>query len=179
MATPFIGEIRMFGGTFAPTGWSFCNGQILQTNQNEALFSLLGSTYGGDGRTTFALPDLRGRVPIHVGQGPNLPNYAIGAKSGSESETITSNNLPVHNHNMVAAGTPSDQASPIGQIYGQTINSNNSNAVLTMGDATNTTMNSGMLTSYGSASPGSLNNFMPFLTINYIIALTGLIPSQT
>src|SRR3954468_23228168 len=100
MSEPFLGEIRMFGGNFAPRGWAFCNGQILSIAQNTALFSLLGTTYGGNGQTTFGLPDLRGRVAVSAGQGPGLSNYSLGELAGSESVTLTSANMPAHNHSV-------------------------------------------------------------------------------
>src|SRR5438270_2669849 len=98
MSEPFLGEIRMFGGNFAPRGWSLCNGQLLPIAQNTALFSLLGTTYGGNGQTTFALPDLRGRVPLHWGQGPGLSNYDLGEQTGTESVTLLSTQMPAHSH---------------------------------------------------------------------------------
>src|SRR3954465_13916452 len=98
MATPFIGQISLFGGNFAPRGWAFCKGQLLAISQNTALFSILGTTYGGNGQTTFALPDLRGRVPIHFGQGPGLSSYALGETGGAETTTLTVNELPAHTH---------------------------------------------------------------------------------
>ncbi|NOT56941.1 MAG: phage tail protein, partial [Deltaproteobacteria bacterium] len=107
MSDPFIGEIIMFGGNFAPRGWAFCNGQLLSIAQNTALFSILGTTYGGDGRTTFALPDLRGRVPVHAGnsQGPGLPPVQLGEMAGSPSVTLTVSQMPMHNHLVVASQT--------------------------------------------------------------------------
>jgi len=102
MATPFIGMIVMFGGNFAPRSWAFCSGQILPIAQNTALFSILGTTYGGNGQTTFALPDLRSRVPIHPGQGPGLSPYSLGQQGGVETVTLTTNQMPAHNHSLVA-----------------------------------------------------------------------------
>src|ERR1041385_3867939 len=103
MATPFLGAICMFGFNFAPRGWAFCNGQILPIAQNTALFSLLGTTYGGNGQTTFALPDLRGRVPIHFGQGPGLSLYDLGQVGGSETVTLTPSTMPAHNHSLACS----------------------------------------------------------------------------
>jgi microcystin-dependent protein len=112
MSEPFLGEIRMVGFPFAPRGWAFCNGQIMSIAQNSALFSLLGVTYGGDGVTTFALPDLRGRVPTHQGQGPGTDNIVIGQKAGAPSTTLTTNQLPAHNHTATFAGGASQVAAP-------------------------------------------------------------------
>src|SRR5215207_9632471 len=104
MSEPFIGEIRMFGGNFAPRGWAFCEGQLLSIAQNTALFSILGTTYGGNGTTTFALPDLRGRVPIQPGQGPGLSPYTLGQMSGQENVTLLITNIPAHTHTLGASG---------------------------------------------------------------------------
>ncbi|MDQ6777385.1 MAG: tail fiber protein, partial [Actinomycetota bacterium] len=104
MSEPFLGEVRTFGFNFAPRGWAFCNGQLLPISQNTALFSLLGTQYGGDGIQTFALPDLRGRVGIHQGSGPGLSPYAIGQTGGTETVTLTSNEMPAHNHSVNASG---------------------------------------------------------------------------
>src|SRR5271157_5430691 len=112
MSNPFVAEIRIFCGNFAPTGWAFCNGQILPIAQNTALFSLLGTTYGGDGRTTFALPDLRGRVPISSGQGPGLASYALGQSGGAETATLGASQLPAHNHLVNAVSGPATSAHP-------------------------------------------------------------------
>src|SRR5437899_12703586 len=110
--TPFIGEIVMFAGNFAPRGWAFCNGQILSIAQNTALFSILGTTYGGNGQTTFALPDLRGRVPMHPGQGPGLTNHTLGEVAGSETTTLLSSNMPQHTHALNCNSAAGTQPSP-------------------------------------------------------------------
>jgi microcystin-dependent protein len=102
MSEPFVGEIRMFAGNFAPRGWSFCNGQLMAISQNSALFSLIGTIYGGDGRTTFALPDLRGRVPLHAGEAPGLSHYALGQRGGAEQVALSVEHLPNHNHALMA-----------------------------------------------------------------------------
>src|SRR5512140_216933 len=116
MSTPFIGEIVMFAGNFAPRSWALCNGQLLPIAQNTALFSILGTTYGGDGRTTFALPDLRGRVPVHPGQGPGLSNYVLGEMAGTENTTLLINNMPAHNHTLNAVSDAGDTAAPAGAL---------------------------------------------------------------
>src|SRR6266568_2255274 len=117
MLEPFLGEIILVPYNFAPQGWAFCEGQLLSIAQNTALFSLLGTTYGGDGRTTFALPDLRGRVPIHFGQGPGLPNYNLGDKAGEESHTLTQSELAVHVHAPIAGSNTADQTTPRGGFW--------------------------------------------------------------
>ncbi|MBD3756388.1 MAG: phage tail protein, partial [Gammaproteobacteria bacterium] len=112
MSEPFVGEIRMFAGNFAPRGWAFCDGQLLAVSQNDALFSLLGTIYGGDGRTTFGLPDMRGRIPVHQGSGPGLSPRRLGSKSGAETETLTVNQMPSHTHFFLADKNPADLISP-------------------------------------------------------------------
>src|SRR4051812_113885 len=119
MSTPFLGEIRMVGFNFAPRGWALCNGQILSIAQNTALFSILGTTYGGNGQTTFALPDLRGRVPVSAGQGPGLSSYDLGQVTGSENVTLTVQQLPAHSHNIAADATAGNVGSPSGAHLAQ------------------------------------------------------------
>lgn len=170
MSEPFVGEVRMFAGNFAPRGWAFCDGQLLAVSQNDALFSLLGTIYGGDGRTTFGLPDMRGRVPLHAGSGPGLSPRRLGAKGGAENVTLTVNQLPSHSHSWQASTaaasnrTPSGNglASPTGDLYAAASNLTNLK--------TSTISNIG-----GSRSH---SNLQPFLCINYIIALFGIYPSR-
>ncbi len=119
MSDPFYGEIRMFAGTFAPRSWAFCNGQLLLVSQNEALFSLLGTIYGGDGRTNFGLPDLRGRLPIHKGQGPGLTSRRIGSAAGVETVTLTTNQMPGHNHTPQGSNDLASSDNPAGNILAQ------------------------------------------------------------
>ena len=114
MSEPFVGEIRMFAGNFAPRGWSLCDGQLVAVSQNDALFSLLGTIYGGDGRTTFGLPDMRGRIPIHAGTGPGLSQRRLGAKGGTERETITVTQMPSHTHPLHGTDDPGDTPNPAG-----------------------------------------------------------------
>ncbi len=171
MAEPFIGEIRMFAGTFAPRGNSFCDGQLLAISQNQALFSLLGTTYGGDGRTTFALPDLRGRLPLHVGTGPGLSPRALGSKGGTETETITEAQLPSHTHTMQGSSSIANQASPQGRLVAESSLFN-----LYQSNAPTSDMSPGAVTSVGGG--GSHTNLMPFLCLNFIIALFGIFPSR-
>lgn len=171
MSEPFVGEIRMFAGNFAPRGWAFCDGQLLAVSQNDALFSLLGTIYGGDGRTTFGLPDLRGRIPIHAGTGPGLSPRNLGAKFGSEKETITVNQLPSHRHDWQASSGAAQQGSPVGNaLASPTGNIYRQNPSAFANLSTKTVPNVG-----GSRSH---TNLMPYLCIHFIIALVGIYPSR-
>src|SRR3979490_2969928 len=116
MAQPYVGEIRMFAGNFAPAGWMVCEGQLLPISENETLFTLIGTTYGGDGQSTFALPDLRGRVPVHQGQGPGLGNFIIGKTDGVEQVTLTAQQVPAHTHAFAASSAPGDSSTPQGTV---------------------------------------------------------------
>lgn len=168
---PFIGQIIMFGGNFAPRSWALCDGQLLSIAQNTALFSILGTTYGGDGRTTFGLPDLRGRVPIHPGNGPGLSSYRLGQKGGLQTNTLTTGNLPSHNHtiNVKEEGNTEDP-------NGSFIAGNGSNSFGTTSDASNA-LASGAINNNGGGQ--AVNNIQPFQCVNYIIALQGVFPSRS
>ena len=168
----FLGEIRMFAGNFAPTGWAFCQGQLLPIAQNQALFSLLGTTYGGDGRTTFALPDLRGRVPVGFGQGPGLSNRVIGEQFGSELVTLNINQMPSHNHTVNAVTTEGNQNLPTNSLPAntKTLDKEYSNA------NANTTMKATMVNPTGGSQPFGVSQ--PSLGVNFIIALQGIYPSR-
>ena len=173
MSEPFVGEIRMFAGNFAPRGWAFCDGQLLAVSQNDALFSLLGTIYGGDGRTTFGLPDLRGRIPIHAGSGPGLSPRRLGSKGGAEKVTLTVNQLPSHNHGRLKGS--SDNATdpnPDGNYLA-------TSTVLTP-YFVSTSPDENFASSAISAVGGSRShtNLMPFLCIHFIIALFGIYPSR-
>ena len=168
MATPFIGEIRMFGGNFAPVGYAFCNGQLMAISQNDALFSLIGTTYGGDGQNTFALPDLRGRLPIHMGTG--LSTYVIGQNAGVENVTLTTNLIPSHAHSAMGQSASGNQPSPSGNTWAA------SSLNQYTPSAANVTMNAASIGNSGGSQPHS--NFMPYLCINFIIALEGIFPSR-
>jgi microcystin-dependent protein len=171
MSEPFVGEIRMFSGNFAPRGWAFCDGQLLAVSQNDALFSLLGTIYGGDGRTTFGLPDCRGRVPLHAGSGPGLSPRRLGAKGGAENVTLTVNQLPSHTHSMRASSAFAISASGSGRVLAQ------SASLLYLRDSDqNQNMSSASITSVGGSR--SHTNLQPFLCINFIIALFGIYPSK-
>ena len=168
----FLGEIRMFAGNFAPTGWAFCQGQLLPIAQNQALFSLLGTTYGGDGRTSFALPDLRGRVPVGFGQGPGLSNRVIGEKFGSELVTLNINQMPSHNHTVNAVTTEGNQNLPTNSLPANTkaLDKEYSDA------NANTTMKATMVNPTGGNQPFGVTQ--PSLGVNFIIALQGIYPSR-
>ena len=172
MSEPFVGEIRMFAGNFAPRSWAFCNGQLLSISQNQALFSLVGTIYGGDGRTTFGIPDMRGRIPIHAGSGPGLSPRNIGSRAGVEQTTLSLNQLPSHNHSASALDKPGDSGNPHNRHWAATSGSPNYYS----SDAPNVDMDNNALSSAGGGSAHS--NLMPFLGVNFIIALFGVYPSR-
>ncbi len=172
MSEPFVAEIRIFAGNFAPQGWAFCNGQLLPIAQNTALFSLIGTTYGGDGETTTALPNLAGRAPMHPGQGPGLTSRRLGQRGGVESVTLTEAQIPNHTHTMRAVPAPAgdddvENDSVIARALGMNLYAPPNNLV---------TMAPQTLPSTGGDQ--AHNNLQPFLTLNYIIALVGLYPSE-
>jgi microcystin-dependent protein len=172
MSQPFVGEIRMFGGSFAPAGWAFCNGALLPISENETLFNLIGTTYGGDGQATFGLPDLQGRMPIHVGQGPGISQtYQLGETGGSESVTLTVNQLPVHTHTLLASNDPANAVGPGGNVL-----SNPFNTFPYFPAAGALQLNAQTLQPQGGSQPH--DNMMPFLCISYIISLFGIFPHQ-
>jgi len=167
---PFIGQIQMFGFNFAPRGWAFCNGQLLPISSNSALFSLLGTDYGGDGRTTFGLPDLRGRFPTHLGTGPGLSPKAIGQKAGVEEQILAISQMPQHSHLTVVSNQVGDQTSPVNGVP----------AVANDGESNYRT--SGTETGDPTGATGGnvpVDNLPPFLVINFSIALVGIFPSRS
>ena len=172
MSEPFTGEVRMFAGNFAPMGWALCDGQLLAVSQNNALFSLLGTIYGGDGRTTYGIPDLRGRIPIHAGSGPGLTTRRLGAKGGSETVTVSVNQLPAHSHNLFASSAAATTGTATDNVSAATT----ANAYATS-LATSQTLNSAAVSQKGGSS--SHTNLMPTLCVNFIIALYGIYPSRT
>lgn len=174
MEEPFVGEIALFAGNFAPMGWAFCDGSLLSIVQNQALFSLLGTTYGGDGRTNFALPDLRGRAPIAFRQGPNLSNYVLGQKGGSETTTLTIAQMPMHNHPLNASSLAADQAGPNGNVLAT--EPTGSSAVYHAAP-TDTNLAATAIGTAGTGQP--IDNRQPYLAINYIIALQGIYPPRS
>ena len=167
MSQPYYGEIRMFGGNFAPAGWMLCEGQILPISRNETLFQLIGTTYGGDGENTFGLPDLRGRVPIHQGNG-----FVIGEQGGVEEVTLTVPQIPAHSHALLASGDLGNQLTTTGNLI-----SNSQGAIPYLEDVTTLNMSSSAITPVGGSQPHT--NFQPYLCINFIISLFGIFPSQT
>jgi len=172
MSEPFVGEIRMFAGNFAPRGWAYCDGQLLAVSQNDALFSLLGTIYGGDGRTTFGLPDMRGRIPIHAGTGPGLSPRQLGSKAGSENETLTANQLPSHTHPMQASSEAASSPNPPDQVLAESI----TDRVYRPNTAPDVNMASSSVSTIGGSR--SHTNLMPFLCVHFIIALFGIYPSR-
>jgi microcystin-dependent protein len=173
MSDPFIGEIRMFGGNFAPAGWAFCNGQTMAISENDALYALIGTTYGGDGQSTFGLPDLQGRIPIHAGQGPSISqNYQLGEKAGAEQVTISVNTLPIHTHTLIGSSDIGTDPSPNGAMLA-------TSSILQpyVGIAPDAFMASNAIGPVGGSQPH--DNMMPYLCISFIISLFGIYPSQT
>jgi len=167
----FVGEIRMFGFNFAPQGWALCNGQLLPISQNTALFSLLGTTYGGDGRTTFALPDMRSRVPVHQGQGAGLSSYAEGQAGGAETVTLAAAQMPGHTHSVKASSSAAAADEPEGRALARSRND-----IYTAEPDATTVMNAEMLGDAGGSEPHA--NIQPYLAVNFCIALTGIFPSR-
>lgn len=167
MGTPYIGEIRMFGGNFAPAGWALCQGQLMPISENDTLFNLIGTTYGGDGQSTFALPSLGGRIPVHQG-----PNFTMGQASGTETVTLTTQQMPTHNHSFIASTATATNPSPNGNIMAAspTISS----YVI---DIAGPQLVQTAVQGVGGNQPH--DNMMPYLTINYIISLYGIYPTQT
>ena len=170
MAEPFLAEIRMMSFNFPPKGWAFCNGQLLPINQNQALFSLLGTTYGGNGQTTFALPDLRGRVPLHVGSG-----FTLGQHAGEENHTLTTNEMPSHFHTLSGSTVQGNSPNPNFNNVGNVLAPDPGNAYGPPNNLTN--LKPGSIANVGGSQPHQ--NMQPFLTINFSIALQGIFPSQT
>ena len=171
-ADPFLGQIAFVPYNFAPRGWAECNGQIMSIAQNTALFSLLGTTYGGNGQTTFALPDMRGRSLVHNGQGPGLSPYNLGEMSGVESVTLTTPQMPMHNHGIAAVTTQGNDSSPTGNVPAdtKTLDKEYSNS------APNTLMKNSMVTPSGGNQPHE--NRSPYLVMKCIIALQGIYPTR-
>ncbi len=168
MAQPYVGEIRMFGGTFAPLGWEYCNGQLFAISEYETLYTLIGTTYGGDGQSTFALPDLRGRLPIHQGGG-----FVLAETGGAEEVTLTTQQIPVHSHPLLAVGgLPGNQVSPAGNLPAMSFN-----VVPYLNDATSGAFDPSAVTPVGGSQPHT--NLQPYLCIGFIISMYGIYPSPT
>lgn len=167
MAQPYVGEIRMFGGNFAPAGWMFCEGQLLPISENETLFQLIGTTYGGDGQSTFALPDLRGRIPIHQGNG-----FILAETGGAEEITLTVNQIPAHSHPLLATNTVANDQTPAQNILAQTGTFDGYQS-----SPANAPMASQSIGPVGGSQPHT--NFQPYLCVDFIISLFGIFPSPT
>jgi microcystin-dependent protein len=168
MSSPFIGEIRMFGGNFAPVGWAFCNGAIIPIDQNDALFNLIGTTYGGDGQSTFALPNLQSRVPVHVG-----PGFALGQTGGAESVTLTTSQIPAHSHVPQCSSGQGTASGPAGNVWAVP----NPSVTIYSDVAPSLGMSPTAVGPTGGSQPH--DNMIPFLVVNFIISLFGIFPSQT
>jgi microcystin-dependent protein len=167
MAQPYVGEIRMFAGNFAPAGWQFCEGQLLPISENETLFQLIGTTYGGDGQSTFAMPDLRGRIPIHQGNG-----FILAETGGAEEITLTVNQIPAHSHAALASTATGDQVSPAAALPATSFN-----VTPYVNESPNGNMSGAAISAVGGSQPHT--NFQPYLCVNFIISLFGIFPSPT
>jgi microcystin-dependent protein len=173
MSTPYGGEIRMFGGNFAPAGWAFCDGQLMPISENDVLFTLIGTTYGGDGQSTFALPNLQSRVAVHQGQGPGITqNYLIGEQIGVESVTVTTQQMPLHNHAFTASGSPGTSSTPVGNVPAQP-----PQAKLYRFTVPSDPFPGTLVQPQGGSQPHQ--NLMPYLAVSFIISLFGIFPTQT
>jgi len=174
MAQPYVGEIRMFAGNFPPVGWMFCDGQPLAISENETLFQLIGTMYGGDGESTFNLPNLQSRIPIHFGTGPDGITYQQAEQAGTESETLTTQQIPSHTHaQLCSTGAGANQPDPVNAIASKTDLSQYSSAGATV------SMGNPAMTSDIAGGSQPHENCQPFLCINFIISLFGIFPSQT
>jgi microcystin-dependent protein len=167
MAQPYVGEIRMFAGNFAPAGWMFCEGQLLPISENETLFQLIGTTYGGDGESTFALPDLRGRIPIHQGSG-----FILAETGGAEEITLTVNQIAAHSHPLLASSGPGTSNTPVNNVTAESVAIS-----LYLEDNPNSNLNPSAIAPTGGSQPHQ--NFQPYLCVNFIISLFGIFPSPT
>jgi len=167
VAQPYVGEIRMFAGNFAPAGWMFCEGQLLPISENETLFNLIGTTYGGDGQSTFALPDLRGRLPIHQGN-----SFILAETGGAEEITLTVQQMPAHIHPFLASGALGNALDAVNNLL-----SNSQGALPYRADFTTVDMSAQAITSTGGSQPHT--NFQPYLCVDFIISLFGIFPSPT
>jgi microcystin-dependent protein len=172
MADPYVGEIRMFAGNFAPVGWALCQGQLMPISENETLFNLIGTTYGGDGQETFALPDLSGRAPLHHGTGPGLTSRIIGEEGGVEQVTLTVQQIPAHSHPLLARAAGGKSATPDGNVLASAPATS-----LYTRDTPSINLAANAIEPVGGSQPH--DNRMPYLTINFIISLFGIFPSQT
>ena len=173
MAQPYVGEIRMFAGNFNPVGWEFCSGQLLPISENEVLFQLIGTTYGGDGESTFALPNLQSRIPMHFGAGPDGVNYQLAEAAGVESVTLSTQQIPIHTHPFTASLTVANDPSPAAKLLGES----RPGTLSFFEDDAGNAMAANSVTPIGGNQPHE--NCQPFLCVNFIISLFGIFPSQT
>src|SRR5687767_13745041 len=173
MADPFVAEIRIFPFNFAPKGWAWCDGQLMPLSQNTALFSLLGTTYGGNGKSNFALPDLQGRAPMHPGQGPGLSLHDLGETGESETVTLLESEIPAHSHSLLASTVPGNNESPAGNVLAR---STGGNVYLPAADAPLVSMSDPAVAPAGGDQPH--NNLQPYLTFYFCIALQGVFPPR-
>ena len=171
MAQPYVGEIRMFAGNFAPAGWEFCSGQLMPISENETLFQLIGTTYGGDGESTFALPDLRGRLPLHQGQGSGLSPVVLAETGGAEEITLTINQIPAHTHSYLASSGSASTTVPGNNLLATALQD------AYIEDLTAQNLSPAAVVSVGGSQPHT--NFQPYLCVNFIISLFGIFPSPT
>ncbi|HEY2705904.1 MAG TPA: tail fiber protein [Candidatus Dormibacteraeota bacterium] len=176
MSEPFVAEIRIVPFTFAPTGWALCNGQLMPISQNTALFSLLGTTYGGDGRTTFGLPNLQGSAPMHPGQGPGLSDHALGQAGGEEHVTLLSSQMPAHSHALNAKGAAGGANSPSNAVPAEAHTGRTPIPLYSATAGSGPSMNAQALAPAGGGQPH--NNMPPYLVLNFIIALQGVFPAR-
>jgi len=172
MGEPFIGEIRMFGGSFAPAGWAFCNGATIPISENDALFTLIGTTYGGDGQETFQLPDLQGRLPMHQGTGKDGITYTIGEKAGTETVTLSTQQMPAHTHALIASASPGTNAAPKDAVVAKT-----TTGFLYINENPTGNMAPSAINPVGGSQPHE--NMQPYLCITFIISLYGVFPQQS
>jgi microcystin-dependent protein len=168
MSDPFIGEIRMFAGSFAPAGWAFCDGQLIPISENDALFVLIGTTYGGDGQETFALPNLQSRTPIHAGTGPGLSNKVLGEAAGVESVTLSTQQIPIHSHQMLGSTDPASAKGAAGNVLSR------GPSEVYASEFTPEALNAASVQPQGGSQPH--DNMQPFLVVSFIISLFGLFP---
>jgi microcystin-dependent protein len=174
MSQPFVGEIRMFGGSFAPAGWAMCDGQLMPISQNDTLFNLIGTTYGGDGQETFALPNLQSRIPVHAGQGPGISqSYQLGETGGVESVTLTINQIPIHTHPALCSTDFGQQPQPTGVFFAQP-----TTGTMFTGAGQTPLVNMAPTTVAPTGGSQPHDNMLPFLVITFIISLFGIFPSQ-
>ncbi len=172
MANPYVGEIRMFAGNFAPAGWFFCEGQIVPISEYETLFQLIGTTYGGDGQNTFALPDLRGRLPVHQGNGPGLNSRILAETGGTETVTVTTAQMPAHTHPMLTNNAVANSPNPGNNLLGLSTQVN-----MFFGDTPAQALNAASVSTVGGSQPHE--NMQPYLCLSFIISVYGIFPSPT